>query len=105
MINIGLVLAVAGFQAVGLGGRRSGKTVAMNGRQGSVIVDEFAAIDRRLPERRHKSRRFGLRQRNFGIVHVVSPKPETKRARRRRLGRERGARRLAHARHLARCGK
>lgn len=84
------------------GGRRAGKSHGskIRGRQGSIIVDEYAGI-----ERRARSPRLGRRQRNFGIVHVVSIKPETKRARRRRLGRERGGRHLAYAQHLARCGK
>ncbi len=39
------------------------------------------------------------------IVLVTTPSPETKRQRRRRLGRERGAKQLAYRQSLTRFGK
>lgn len=105
MRNFGIVLAIAAAQSLGLRGRNVADAAQMAGRQGSIFIDEYAGLDRRLPNRRARSPRLGRRQRNFGIVHIVSIKPEAKRARRRRRGREKGTRRLAYAQHLARCGK
>lgn len=82
-----------------------GAALVMSGLLSCRCVEQPAIRSETPAPTRRRTAHLGRRQRNFGIVHVVSPKPETKRTRRRRLGRERGVRRLAFAQHLARCGK